>query len=58
MNNFDNNKKEYWIAKGKEMIEARQKSIDRAKKWKFDTIATHGLYDANQAFAFNNASIM
>lgn len=50
--------KQYWIKKGEEMMAARQNSINRAKKWKFDTIATHGLYDMNQAFSSNNASIM
>ncbi len=58
MNDLNNQTKEYWVKKGKEMMAARQESINRAKKWKFDTIATHGLYDINQALSFNNASIM
>lgn len=49
---------QYWVEKGKQMIKERQEKINRAKKWKFDTIATVGLYDVNQALALNNASIM
>jgi O-acetylhomoserine/O-acetylserine sulfhydrylase-like pyridoxal-dependent enzyme len=48
----------YWIEKGKEMVANRQARITKAKKWKFDTIATHGLYDANEALTLNNGSIM
>lgn len=50
--------KEYWIEKGKEMLADRQRRIARAKGWKFDTVATHGLYDLQQALALNNGSIM
>ncbi len=49
---------QYWIEKGQEMIADRQRRLDRARNWKFDTIATHGLYDARQALDFNNGSIM
>ncbi|MBN1821543.1 MAG: O-acetylhomoserine aminocarboxypropyltransferase/cysteine synthase [Prolixibacteraceae bacterium] len=48
----------YWIEKGKEMVANREARIAKAKKWKFDTIATHGLYDANEALSLNNGSIM
>lgn len=48
----------YWVDLGKEMIRDRQERIKRARQWKFDTIATHGLYDFNQAVTMNNASIM
>ncbi len=48
----------YWVAKGKEMIRDRQRRILRAKQWKFDTVATHGIYDLNQALKLNNGSIM
>lgn len=48
----------YWVGKGKEMVAERQERIIRAKKWKFDTVATHGLYDLNQALSLNNGSIM
>lgn len=47
-----------WIALGQQMIEERQKKIQVAKTRKFDTIATHGLYDYEQAINYNNASIM
>jgi O-acetylhomoserine/O-acetylserine sulfhydrylase-like pyridoxal-dependent enzyme len=50
--------KEYWVEKGKQMIEDRQRRITRAKRWKFDTVATHGLYDLQQALTLNNGSIM
>ncbi len=48
----------YWIEEGKEMVAERRQRIARAKKWKFDTVATHGLYDLNQALRWNNGSIM
>ncbi|HHJ52801.1 MAG TPA: O-acetylhomoserine aminocarboxypropyltransferase/cysteine synthase [Caldithrix abyssi] len=48
----------YWIEKGKELVANRQRRIERAKKWKFDTVATHGLYDAREALSLNNGSIM
>lgn len=50
--------KEYWVHKGKQMIEDRNRRITRAKGWKFDTVATHGLYDFHQALELNNGSIM
>lgn len=50
--------KEFWIEKGKEMLADRQRRITRAKGWKFDTVATHGLYDLQQALALNNGSVM
>jgi len=54
----DVTEKGYWVLKGKEMIADRQRRIDRAKQWKFDTVATHGLYDLRQALTLNNGSIM
>ncbi len=48
----------YWIEKGKQMTAERQRRIDRTKHWKFDTIATHGLYDLTEALNSNNGSIM
>ena len=50
--------KEEWIKIGQKMIEDRKDALKVAKSKKFDTIATHGLYDYNQALSFNNASIM
>ncbi|MDA3810846.1 MAG: aminotransferase class V-fold PLP-dependent enzyme [Spirochaetaceae bacterium] len=54
----DISEKAYWVDKGQEMVKDRQRRIDRAKKWKFDTVATHGLYDLQQALEYNNGSIM
>ncbi|MCP4273678.1 MAG: O-acetylhomoserine aminocarboxypropyltransferase/cysteine synthase [Gammaproteobacteria bacterium] len=48
----------YWVEKGQEMIAAREQRIQRAKGWKFDTVATHGLYDLSQALESNSGSIM
>ncbi|MEN8116650.1 MAG: aminotransferase class V-fold PLP-dependent enzyme [Bacteroidota bacterium] len=48
----------YWINKGKEMVAAREQRIKTAKTRKFDTVATHGLYDAQEALSMNNGSIM
>ena len=48
----------YWIEKGKKMMEDRQRRINVAKTRKFDTIATHGVYDLSQALELNNSSIM
>jgi len=50
--------KEQWLKKGKEMMDSRMNRILEAKKKKFDTIATHGIYDLSQALEYNNASIM
>ncbi|NOX15763.1 MAG: O-acetylhomoserine aminocarboxypropyltransferase/cysteine synthase [Epsilonproteobacteria bacterium] len=50
--------KDAWIKLGAQINENRQKCINKAKKWKFDTVATHGLYDLNQALSLNNGSIM
>jgi hypothetical protein len=48
----------YWVKEGKIITEDREKRIRRAKGWKFDTVATHGLYDLSQALESNNGSIM
>jgi len=53
-----NYNKQEWITLGQQMIADRQKRIAEAKGRKFDTIATHGLYDYQQAIDLNNASIM
>ncbi|MFH0895352.1 MAG: aminotransferase class V-fold PLP-dependent enzyme [Bacteroidota bacterium] len=52
------NSKEEWIRKGQEMTEDRNARIRNAKTRRFDTVATHGLYDLNQAIQSNNGSIM
>ncbi len=50
--------KEEWVEKGKEMMADRSKRIEKAKSWKFDTIATHGVYDFEEAMNHNYGSIM
>ena len=55
---LDITEKAYWVDKGQDMIRDRQRRINRAKNWKFDTVATHGLYDLQQALDYNNGSIM
>jgi O-acetylhomoserine/O-acetylserine sulfhydrylase-like pyridoxal-dependent enzyme len=50
--------REQWKQVGKEMIADRERKIKISKQRKFDTIATHGLYDVQQAISSNNASIM
>ncbi|MBL7033803.1 MAG: aminotransferase class V-fold PLP-dependent enzyme [Candidatus Delongbacteria bacterium] len=57
INPFDGNL-EYWIEEGKRMTADRQRRIARARRWKFDTTAVHGLYDAKEALERNNGSIM
>ena len=54
----NNNTKEEWIKIGQEMVEKRMKKILRAKTRKFDTVATHGIYDLEEALSLNNGSIM
>lgn len=48
----------YWIKEGEKMVAEHQKRIERTKNWKFDTIATHGVYDLSEALNKNNGSIM
>jgi O-acetylhomoserine (thiol)-lyase len=48
----------YWINVGKEMTADREKRVNIARQRKFDTIATHGVYDLNQALSLNSGSIM
>ncbi len=50
--------REEWVTRGQEMIADRQRRIARAKHWRFDTVATHGVYDLEQAMELNNGSIM
>ncbi|NDV63404.1 O-acetylhomoserine aminocarboxypropyltransferase/cysteine synthase [Puniceicoccales bacterium CK1056] len=49
---------EYWIARGKEMSAKREERLKNAMSWKFDTVATHGLYDLEQALGSHSGSIM
>jgi len=48
----------FWVNEGKRIASDRKRRIARTKNWKFDTIATHGLYDLQQATMFNNGSII
>ena len=50
--------KEEWVKIGQEMIAERHRKIMVAKTRKFDTIATHGLYDYEESLRNNNGSIM
>lgn len=54
----ENFSKEQWIKMGLSMIDDREKRLQISKKRKFDTVATVGIYDFNQAQMFNNSSIM
>lgn len=47
-----------WILRGRSMAADRKHRIGRAKQWRFDTIAAHGLYNLRQALNFNSGSIM
>lgn len=49
---------QHWIQEGKKIASDRAQRIARTRDWKFDTIATHGLYDCEQALSQNNGSIM
>lgn len=48
----------YWVNEGKQIAANRKRRIQRTKNWRFDTIATHGLYDLQQAIHLNNGSII
>ena len=48
----------YWIKEGQKMISDHQRRIERTKNWKFDTIATHGVYDVSESLNKNNGSII
>ena len=58
MNNANYQDVNYWIAEGQKMVRNQQERISRTKDWKFDTIATHGVYDLSEALNGNNGSIM
>ncbi len=47
-----------WVEIGRQMTEDRAKRVKIAKSRKFDTIATHGIYDLSQAVGGNSASLM
>ena len=58
MNNMNEKDVNYWIAEGQKMVRDQQNRIKRTKDWKFDTIATHGVYDLTEALNGNSGSIM
>lgn len=43
---------------GRRILEERKRQIAIAKKWKFDTIAVHGLYSVEEAIKNNQGSII
>ncbi|MBN1163531.1 MAG: aminotransferase class V-fold PLP-dependent enzyme [Candidatus Krumholzibacteriota bacterium] len=47
-----------WLEYGKRQMEERARKIEVVRKKKFDTIATHGLYDADTSHTYNSASII
>lgn len=50
--------REQWLEYGQMQMRERVRKIQAAKKKKFDTVATHGLYDPDTAHTSNNASII
>ena len=50
--------KEQILKMGEETTNERMRKVKLAKTRKFDTIATHGIYDLSQALNSNSASIM
>ncbi len=50
--------REEWLNYGKKLMDERSEKIRIAKTKKFDTVATHGLYDPDTSHTFNSASII
>jgi O-acetylhomoserine/O-acetylserine sulfhydrylase-like pyridoxal-dependent enzyme len=50
--------REQWLEYGKKQRDERARKIKIARKKKFDTIATHGLYDPDTSHSDNSASII
>ena len=50
--------REEWLEYGRKQMDERAEKIKVARKKKFDTIATHGLYDPDTAHTYNSASII
>lgn len=46
-----------WVARGQEMVDAREAERARMRGMRFDTIAVHGVYSASEALA-NNGSVI
>lgn len=47
-----------YIEKAKALLEERAKHLERAKKFKFDTIAVHGLYTVEEALSRNQGAVI
>ncbi len=50
--------REQWLEYGRKQVAERARKIKKARKRKFDTIATHGLYDPDTSHSDNSASII
>jgi hypothetical protein len=47
-----------YVEEAKKLIAERDAQIAKAKKWKFDTIAVHGLYSLEESYARNQGAII
>jgi hypothetical protein len=47
-----------YVEESKKLIAERQAQTARAKKWKFDTVAVHGLYSVEEALTRNQGAII
>jgi O-acetylhomoserine/O-acetylserine sulfhydrylase-like pyridoxal-dependent enzyme len=47
-----------YVEEAKKLVAEREQQIAQAKKWKFDTIAVHGLYSLEEAYARNQGSVI
>jgi len=47
-----------YVEEAKKLVAERERQIAQAKKWKFDTIAVHGLYSLEEAYARNQGSVI
>jgi O-acetylhomoserine/O-acetylserine sulfhydrylase-like pyridoxal-dependent enzyme len=47
-----------YIEEAKRLLAERDAAIARAKRWKFDTIAVHGLYSLEEAYLRNQGSVI
>ena len=47
-----------YVEESRKLISEREAHLAQAKKWKFDTIAVHGLYSMEEALGRNQGSVM
>jgi O-acetylhomoserine/O-acetylserine sulfhydrylase-like pyridoxal-dependent enzyme len=47
-----------YVEEAKKLVAERERQIAQAKKWKFDTIAVHGLYSLEEAYVRNQGAII